>query len=379
MKTYPFRHQHHRLAIFLIVGILWGLMTGNASGERIKDVIEIKGIRSNPLSGTGLVIGLAGTGDKSLLSQQMLTNILRDSGLVLSPTSIKGGNIAVVIVTAELGAFAREGTRFDVNVAAIGDAESLHNGILLATPLRGLDQQVYAVAQGAVSLAGWTVAGQQSSTSKNHQTVARIPDGAIVEKEEIAEYIELLGGKRVITLSLRNEDFMTATRISDAVNQIYPETAIVLDGRAIRVTVPDHVQPSQIAQFVVAINSQTVTVDNTASVVINERTGTIVVGENVTIASAAIAQGSLTVSVNESAQVSQPTAPFSNAGETVVVDETTVSADEPDAALVPIPRLVTVAELAQALNGIGATPSDLIAIFSALKRQGALQAKLIIM
>ncbi len=379
MKTDYFKYQHPALPSILLAGILCCTMIPRSSGERIKDVVEIKGIRSNPLSGTGLVIGLAGTGDKSLPSQQMLTNILRDSGLVLTPTEIKGGNIAMVIVTAELGAFAREGTRFDVNAAAIGDAESLHNGILLATPLRGLDQQVYAVASGPVSLAGWTVAGQQSSTSKNHQTVARIPDGAIVEKEEIADFVDLLGGKRVITLSLRHGDFMTATRISDAVNQIYPETAMVLDGRAIQVTVPDHVQQSQIAQFVVAINSQTVTVDNTASVVINERTGTIVVGENVTISSAAIAQGSLTVSINETSQVSQPTAPFSNAGETVVVDETTVTAEEPDAALVPIPRLVTVAELAQALNGIGATPSDLIAIFSALKRQGALQAKLVIM
>ena len=192
---------------------------GLGRGERIKDIVDIQGVRSNPLTGIGLVTGLAGTGDSSLLSRQMLTNILRDSGLVLSPTDLKGGSIAVVAVTAELGPFDREGTRIDVDVSTLGDAKTLQGGMLLPTPLKGLDKQVYAVAQGGVSLGGWSVAGKQASISKNHQTVGRIADGAIVEKSELSTFVEQVAGQRSITLSLRNDDFSTARRISDVINE----------------------------------------------------------------------------------------------------------------------------------------------------------------
>jgi len=352
---------------------------GVARGERIKDIVDIQGVRSNPLTGIGLVTGLAGTGDTSLLSRQVLTNILRDSGLVLSPTNLTGGNVAVVMVTAELGPFDREGSRIDTDVSALGDAKSLQGAMLLPTPLRGLDGQVYAVAQGGVSLGGWAASGAQSSLSKNHQTVGRIPDGAIVEKSELATFMEQAAGQRYITLTLRNNDFSTAQRISDVIDKSYPGSAVVLDAGAIRVSVPAEIALSGIVAFIDEITQKEVTVDVPATVVINERTGTIVVGENVGISGVAISQGSLVVKVKELARVSQPIAPFSDAGTTVVIPETSLGVEEPNAYLIPVARSVTVSELAKTLNAIGASPRDLIAIFNALKKAGALQARLIIM
>ncbi|MHC4436614.1 MAG: flagellar basal body P-ring protein FlgI [Planctomycetota bacterium] len=354
-------------------------MSGVGHCERIKDIVDIQGLRSNPLTGVGLVVGLAGTGDTTLLSRQMLTNLLRDSGLVLSPLGLGSGNIAVVWVTAELGPFAREGSRIDVEVSAIGDAETLQGGRLLPTPLKGLDGQVYAVADGGISLGGWTASGDNASVSKNHQTVGLIPGGAIVEKEEIATFVEHVAGKRVITLNLRNIDFSTARHISQAINQFYPQSSVVIDAGTIQVQVPDEVPQQNIAGFIDDITKQQVQVDVPAVVVINERTGTIVVGENVGISAVAISQGSLVVKVKESEYVSQPIAPFSDAGRTEVVQDTEVGVDEEQAYLIPVSRSVTVSELAKSINAIGATPTDLIAIFHALKEAGALQAKLVIM
>ncbi len=347
--------------------------------ERIKDIVDIQGIRSNPLRGIGLVIGLAGTGDTTLLSRQMLTNVLRDSGLVLTPSDLKGGNIAVVIVTTDLGPFDREGSRIDVDVAAIGDAASLQGGMLLPTPLEGLDGQIYAVAQGGISIGGWAASGKQASVTKNHQTVGRIPNGAIVEKEEIASFVEYLAGDRLITLNLINSDFTTAERIGKIINQMYQDSAVVVDAGTIKVSVPDNIVKKDIAGFIDNITKPEVVVDIPAVVVINERTGTIVVGENVGISAVAISQGSLVVKITETARVSQPVAPFSDAGTTEVIPETMVGVEEKDAYLIPVSRAVTVSELAKVLNAIGATPRDLIAIFNALKKAGALQAKLVIM
>ncbi len=347
--------------------------------ERIKDIVGIQGVRSNPLSGIGLVIGLAGTGDSTLPSQQMLTNILRDSGLVLSPDDLTGGNIAIVMVTAELGPFAREGSRIDVDVSSIGDAKSLQGGMLLSTPLKGLDGQIYAVAHGGVFIGGWSASGNQASITKNHQTVGRIPDGAIVEKSELATFVEYAAGQRFVTLNLRNNDFSTAERISKAINQNHPNSAVVVDAGTINVKVPNQINQTGIVGFIVDITQLEVTVDVPAVVVINERTGTIVVGENVGISTVAISQGSLVVKIRETARVSQPTAPFSDAGQTVTVPETEMGIEEKDGYLVPVLKVVTVSELAKALNAIGATPRDLIAIFNALKKAGALQARLEIM
>jgi flagellar P-ring protein precursor FlgI len=347
--------------------------------ERIKDIVDIQGVRGNPLREIGLVIGLAGTGDSTLPSQQMLTNILRSSGLVLSPNALKGGNIAIVMVTAELGPFAREGSRIDVEVSSIGDAKSLQGGMLLATPLKGLDDQVYAVAQGGISLGGWTASGDKASITKNHQTAGRIPNGATVEKEEIASFIEYVGSNRYLTLNLRNSDFTTAERISKIINQIHPNSAMVADAGTIRVSVPAQISQANIAGFIDDITKPDVKVDSPAIVVINEKTGTIVVGENVGISAVAISQGSLVVKIKETANVSQPVAPFSDSGTTVVVPESLVGVEEKEGHLISVPQTVTVSDLARTLNAIGATPTDLIAIFNALKKAGALQARLEIM
>jgi len=354
-------------------------MAGAGQCERIKDIVDIQGLRSNPLIGVGLVIGLAGNGDSGVLSRQMLTNMLRESGLVLTPSDLSSGNIAVVWVTAELGPFAREGSRIDVDVSAIGNAKSLQGGKLLPTPLKGLDGQVYAIADGGVSIGGWTAAGDKASITKNHQTVGRIPNGAIVEKEEIATFVEYIRGYRLITLNLRNSDFSTAEQISKAINRDYANSAIVVDAGTVTVKVPSEIGEEDIAGFIVDITKHEVKVDIPAVVVINERTGTIVVGENVGISAVAISQGSLVVKIKEMPIVSQPTAPFSDAGETKVVQDTLIGIEEKEGHLIPMSRSVTVSELAKSLNGIGATPTDLIAIFNALKKAGALQAKLVIM
>jgi flagellar P-ring protein precursor FlgI len=375
-------HATHCPAPYLVGGIVLMILAalpGVARAERIKDIVSIQGMRGNPLAGTGLVVGLAGDGDSGALSQQMLTNILRESGLVLPATAMTGGNIAAVIVTAKLGPFDREGARIDVNVSAIGDAKSLQGGVLLPTQLRGLDGQTYAIAEGGISLGGWTVSGNQGEAAKNHPTVGRIPSGATVELAEIASFWEVRAGARYVTLDLRNDDFTTATRIGEAINRVFPESCVVLDAGTAQIKIPDHIEQSQIAQFVDAITAPTVTVDSVAMVVINERTGTIVVGENVSISSTAIAQGSLVVKINETETVSQPGAPFSDAGQTVVSPETSIDVMEEGGRLIPVPRSVTVSELAKALNAVGATPRDLIAIFNALKEAKALHAELIIM
>ncbi len=371
-----------RTHTFFCLSVLFVILMSTAEVgrcERIKDIVDIQGVRGNPLQGIGLVIGLAGTGDTSSLSRQMLTNILRDSGLVLSPTDLAGGNVAVVMVTAELGPFAREGSHIDVDVSAIGDAKGLQGGMLLPTPLEGLDGQVYAVAQGGISIGGWEASGEKASITKNHQTVGRIPDGATVEKEEIATFVEYIGGHRLVTLNLRNSDFSTARQISSAINQDYPESTVVVDAGTIKIKVPDEVNQTDMAGFIDDITKHQVKVDIPAVVVINERTGTIVVGENVGISAVAISQGSLVVKIKETAIVSQPIAPFSDAGTTERVPETVIGVEEKEGHLVPVSRAITVSELAKTLNAIGATPRDLIAIFNALKKAGALQAKLVIM
>jgi len=365
---------------YLSVGIAVLLAcAGLGRAERIKDIVDIQGVRGNPLTGIGLITGLAGTGDSSLLSRQMLTNVLRDSGLVLSPSDLNGGSVAVVVVTAELGPFDREGTRIDIDVSTLGDAKTLQGGMLLPTPLKGLDGQVYAVAQGGVSLGGWSAGGKQATLSKNHQTVGRIADGAIVEKSELASFVEQVAGQRFITLNLRNHDFATSQRISAAINESYTDSALVLDAASVRVMVPSAIGPRDLVAFLDEIMQKEVVVDMPAMVVINERTGTIVVGESVGISTVAISQGSLVVKVKETAQVSQPTAPFSEAGSTEVVPETLLDVEEQNAYLIPVERAVTVSELAKTLNAIGASPRDLVAIFNALKKAGALQAKLVIM
>jgi flagellar P-ring protein precursor FlgI len=370
--------------IFLVLMLFSIVQTGRCQ-QRIKDIVDIQGIRGNPLTGIGLVTGLMDSGDSSLPSQLMLANILKDAGLVLSATDFSGGNVALVMVTAELGPFKRVDSRIDVTVSSIGDAESLKGGILLPTPLRGLDGkgldgQVYAVAQGPLSIAGWSVSGDSgSSMSKNHQTVARIPGGATVEKEELSSFVRYISGERFISLNLRNNDFSTARQIDQAINALYPDSATAVDAGTIEIKVPKTISQKSMAMFIDKITLLHVKVDASAVVVINERTGTIVVGETVGILSCAISQGSLTVKIREREEVSQPDANFSDAGDTVVSKVTDFAVNEGEGVLIPVPTVVTVSDLASTLNAIGASPSDLIAIFHALKEGGYLQADLKIM
>jgi flagellar P-ring protein precursor FlgI len=265
----------------------------------------------------------------------------------------------------------------------MGDAKSLQGGRLLPTLLKGLDGsglldgQVYAIAQGGVSIAGWTAAGDKASITKNHQAAGE--SVATVEREEIANFIESVADQRFITLNLRNIDFSTAEQISQTINKIYPDSAIALDGGSVRIRIPESITQKGIAGFIDTITTPEVKVDTPAVVVVNERTGTIIVGENVSISPVAISQGSLTIKIRERDEVSQPDTPFTDNATTEVTRQTDIAVSEKEGYLISVPRLVTVSELANTLNAIGATPTDLIAIFHALKRAGALQAKLEIM
>lgn len=355
------------------------LMVQIASAERIKDITTIKGIRGNPIFGVGLVMGLSGTGDKSKLSMQMITNILRRTGLVVSPSDLSSGSVAVVMVTAELGPFDTLGTRIDVDVSTFQDASSLQGGKLYATELTGLDGQTYAVASGSVFLGGFAASGNAASVTKNHTTSGRIPGGANVEKEEIATYIENVAGKNYVTFNLLNKDFSTAVNIQRAINEKFPASAVAKNAGIVTVQLPVDMKEDDVSIFIVSISLLEVEVDMPAMVIINEKTGTIIVGDKVGISKCAVSQGSLIVKVKESAFVSQPQAPFSKTGETVTIPDTTLDVLEEEGYLIPIDKVITVAELAKALNSIGASPRDLIAIFNALKLSGALQAQLKIM
>jgi len=366
-----------RHTVILLVGYL--MILAPIEAARIKDIATIYGERGNPLMGTGLVVGLNNTGDSKLPSAQALASLLRrEDGLTFTPSLLASGSIALVAVTAELGPYDREGTTIDINVSTLGDAKGLQGGILLATELKGLDGQVYAVARtGAISTASWTVEGQTGSKmAKNHPTSGRIPNGAHVERSERSTVIEMIGGQRYFTLALRNPDLTTAQRIQEGIDAFVAGCAEMEDAGSIRVGIPKEVNPGKELLFISKVMEVDVEVDLAAVVVINEKTGTIVAGGHVGISETAIAQGSLVVKVKEQSLVSQPIAPLTENATTVVVPDTTISVDEEKGHLIRVPKVVTVGELVDALNTIGATPRDLIAIFNALRAAGALQAEL---
>jgi flagellar P-ring protein precursor FlgI len=352
---------------------------GPARAERIKDIADLQGVRGNPIMGVGLVVGLAGTGDKGVPSRQLMTNILRRSGMVFNVTDLSSGSLAIVMVTAELGPFDHVDSTIDVTVSTLEDASALQGGMLLATELKGLDGQVYAVASGPVSTSGVSVAGEKASITKNHPTVAVIPGGAVVEKQELAGFIEEVAGDRFIAFNIRNKDFATTQNTAASINAVYPGSAVAADAGTVRVKISPEVSYKDIVVMVDSISQLDVKVDMPAVVIINERTGTIVVGEKVGISSVAISQGGLIVRVKENELVSQPTAPFSNAGTTEKTQDTMIGIQEKTGYLIPVQKVVTVYDLAKALNAIGANPRDLIAIFNMLKKAGALQARLEIM
>ncbi len=342
-----------------------------ARAERVKDIVDIKGVRGNPVWGYGLVIGLNGTGDNSPASKRALANVLRRSGLVLSPDDVASKNIASVLVTGDLPPFARSGGKIDVTVSAIGNCGSLQGGTLLMTELAAADGQTYAVASGQLSVGGFGASGSSASVSKNHPTVGRIPNGGSIERDEVAVFVR----DGFMTLQLKNPDFSTAQSIAKAINEKYPDVAAAVDAAAVRIALPKDAKPQTVTEMVTAIEALTVAVDTPAVVVIDSRNGTIVVGENVSISAVAIAHGNLAIVTQEKEMVSQP-APFSKGGSTEKVKRTEIDVVEEKGTLNVLRRKVSVSELARALNALGLTPRDLISIFEALRQAGALQAEL---
>lgn len=338
---------------------------------RLKDIATVEGVRENQLIGMGLVVGLQGTGDKGQMAMQMMSNMSQQFGVTVDPKQVRSKNAAVVTVTCQLSPFLLPGQNTDVVVSAIGDAKSLEGGVLLQTPLRAANGQVYAVAQGPLTLGGWSDSGAASSVKKNVVTVGRIPNGAIIEQGVEMDYAN--GG--IINLLLRQSDFTTAQRVAAALNAKFGNIAHAVDGGRIAVNVPQNYAASPTA-FIASIEGLSVRPDSAAKVVVNERTGTIVMGGNVTIGNVSVAHGNLTVQVRETPQVSQPGA--LSPGSTVVTPQTDVSAREERPQLVELPATSTVEDLTNAMNAVGASPRDLIAVLQAMDQAGALHGDLVI-
>lgn len=359
--------KHKALATILMI-----LSAANAfaAETRLKELISIEGVRENQLIGYGLVVGLAGTGDRvtTVFSAQSLTNMLQRMGLTVNPTAIQVKNTAAVMVTAVLPPFAQPGSKIDVTVAAMGDAPSLQGGILLLTGLKGADSQIYANAMGPLVLGGYIAGGGGNSKTVNHPTVGRMPNGAIVERG--APNFNF-GDK--IHLQLQQADFATAAKIADAVNKQFDGTAHADNSALVTVNIPEPWQQRS-AEFIAKVEDLTVEPDTTARIVVNERTGTIVMGKQVHIGPVAILQGNLTVEIQTIQQVSQPN-PLST-GTTKTTDQVNVGVSQDAAKNVVLKNGATVEELVQALTSIGSSPRDIISILQNLKIDGALQAEL---
>ncbi len=383
-----------KVLISLVIACMF-LSSIASYGARIKDIASIGGIRENQLIGYGLVVGLAGTGDdiENGFTKETLANMLSRQGLGMkedSRNSLESDNVASVMINAELPPFAKIGTRIDITVSSIGDANSLRGGTLLMTPLRGADGRVYAVAQGAVSTGGFAAGGSGSSVAKNHPTVGRIANGAFVERELEYDFEK----RQSLTINLHQPDFTTARGVTVAIPSIVAGVeAKILDSSTVNVTIGKGFKGNAI-ELLAMIENINVEVDTPAVVVIDEKTGTIVMGENVRISTVAVAHGNLYIQIKEKKEVSQP-APFSPAppsgsspvnagggtvmgpgGQTVVTTDTTVGIEEEENRLMVVPRGVTIQEVVKALNAIGVTPSDLIIILQTIKSAGALQADL---
>ncbi|HWR44354.1 flagellar basal body P-ring protein FlgI [Sporomusa sp.] len=343
---------------------------------RIKDVAKVQGVRSNQLVGYGLVVGLAGTGDsnKSIFTTQSIANMLKSFGVMISTAQLQSKNVAAVMITANLPPFAKSGDTIDITVSSMGDAKSLQGGTLLQAPLRAANGQVYAVGQGSVSTGGFAASSGGASQQKNFPTAGNIPSGALVEREVPMPFTDKDKGK--ITLALNQPDFTTANRISEAIDQRFGSITVAKDPGTVVVNVP-YYYSDNIVGFIAAVEELAVMPDTVAKVVINERTGTVVIGSNVTIDQVAVAQGGLTVKIGKTTNVSQPP-PFSG-GSTVVTTDTTVEAKEQPAGLIVLPASANVGDVVAALNAVGATPRDIISILQAIKAAGALHAELQVM
>lgn len=356
----------------LLVALFLGLpLLGQA---RIMDITDVEGVRSNQIRGIGLIMGLNGTGDRSILTRQMTANLLKRSGINIPAGGLPPDNMAVVMVTASIPPFARPGSRIDITASSMGDAESLRGGQLISTQLVGYDNRtVYALAEGSIATGGVSVTGGTGSREViNHPTVGRIPGGAYIEKGIPQKPI---GPRGKIRLLLREPSFKTAQNMVGVVNKAFPNTARALDASTVELTPPPK-NARMIVPFLSAIGELRVPVVTKARIILSERNGTIVVGEDVVVLPVAITHSNLSISVRESFNVSQPQ-PLSE-GETKVTPETDIKISESGTPMQVIPQSVSAGELARALNTLGLSPLDLITIFQMLKTQGALQAELVI-
>jgi flagellar P-ring protein precursor FlgI len=368
-----------RFVLLLLASLALGLAASgaaDAASVRIKDIVNVQGVRGNDLVGYGLVVGLNGTGDslRSIpFTEDSLINLLERLGVNITGEDVKAKNVAAVIATATLPPFARSGSEIDVTISAIGDAESLLGGTLVLTPLLAADGKIYAAAQGTVIAGGFEAGGSAESVTQGVPTSGVIPSGARIEQEVDFALDEL----RTVRLALRDPDFTTAQRIEGAINrEVGLEVARTLDSGTIDVAVPA-VFKDRVAAFISAIENLAVTPDLAARVVVDQRSGTIVVGADVRISEVAVSQGNLTVRVTETPQASQPN-PFGQ-GDTVVVPRTDVEVDTgANNRVAVLNEGTTLAELVQGLNALGVGPRDLIDILSAIKAAGALHAEFIV-
>jgi len=359
-----------------VIAVTLIILSSGAGAVRIKDATTLAGVPDNQVVGYGLIVGLNGTGDgnKSAFTINSIASMLEKFGITISTSQIKVKNVAAVIVTSDIPPFSPAGTRVDVSVSSMGDASSLEGGQLLMTPLRGQDGITYAVAQGPVSIGGFNInAGAGNVIRRNHSTVGRIPDGAIIRKQRGSSYLD----DGTFSLSLNNPDFQSAINITNLINTMYKKKlASALDSREIEVKVPLSYRDNPVA-FIADVGNFNVELDKAARVVINERTGTVVIGGNVIIDEVAIAHGNLQVEITSRYGVSQPM-PFGE-GQSMVVPEVETVVKDKHARLLAMRESRTVGEIASALNELGVTPRDIVAIFQALKEAGALNAELTIM
>ncbi len=368
------RARHWQLALCLAAA-LSGTVSARSSA-RLKDIAALQGIASTPLIGYGLVVGLNKTGDRrqTIFSTQSLVNMLERLGVSVPPAQVRIENVAAVLVTAELPAYARAGARLDVTASSVGDARSLQGGTLLVTPLRGPEGQVVALAQGPLSIGGFGGGSGGNSVQINHLTVGRVPSGALVQVGST----QSLPASDTLSLALRETDFVSASRVARAVNEeMGEETARVLDPGTVVVRVPAQYR-SAVADLMARIETLSVDTDAAARVVINERSGTVVVGGAVRLGPAAVAHGNLAVRITTTFDVSQP-GPFAERGQTAVVPNVGVDVREQQARLVTLQEGTTLDAVVSALNALGATPRDIIAIMQALKAAGALRAEIVIL
>lgn len=361
----------HLIMIILLLFTFGFSAFTDSYAERIKDIANFEGVRDNQLIGYGLIVGLDGTGDKGKAAVQSVVNMLTKMGLTLNPNDIKSKSIASVVITSTLPPFAKPGMKIDALVSTIGDASSLQGGTLLLTPLKGPDGKVYGLAQGPVSIGGFAAEGEAASVQKNHPTAGKIPSGITIEREPVFS----LGNGNEIRLFLHKADFATADKVSKKINTAFKgEYAFPADPSSVKLTIPPAYKNNMVA-LISRIDMLDVSIDMPARIIINERTGTIIIGDNVKISPVAIAHGSLAIEIKEKSMVSQPGAFAPRGAATTVVPRTRIAVEEQGGTLFKVAG-VTLGDVVRALNALGVTPRDLISILQALKSAGALQAEL---